>query len=232
MFDGSLAHGTEAGAYGEDTFLGRTDNLFLIAEVGSRFDLPLGRVIPSLRGAKLAGHVGVGGWFSTDRFGTFGGGRQTSGTGGTYVVLDQVVWTPSKGPPEPAGVPGEFLAGQPPPEEDPRSVAVDFSYARSESDVNLVDDSVLGGITWVGPLPPRRRDVTGLGVAIAGFGPAVDRRAHAETALEAFYRFRITPWVSLKPDLQYIFHPNGNGPVPGPLVKDALVFDVRLDVAF
>ena len=231
LFDGSLARGIRTGAYGPAKFLGRGDNLFLMAEVGSRFNLPLGRVIPALADAKLAGHVGVGGWYSTDRFTPFGG-RPTSGTGGTYAVLDQVVWRPSRGPAEAAGVPGQYPTGAPPAEEDPRSVAVDVSYARAESDVNLIDDSVIGGLTWVGPVPGRGQDVAGVGVLVAGFGPAVDRRAQAETSVEAFYRLRLAPAVSVKPDVQYIFHPNGNGPTTGRLVKDALVVDIRAEVAF
>ncbi len=233
VFDGSLATGLHTGAYGPSKFLDRGDNLFLMAETGSRYELPLGRVVSALDGVKLDGHVGVGGWYSTDRATTVTGGT-TSGTGGTYLVLDQVLWRPGHGRAEPAGVPGQVQSGQPPAEADPRSVAVDFSYAHAESDVNAIDDSVIGGLSWVGPLAAggRRHDVAGVGVLVAGFGPAVDRRSHAETSLEAFYRLRVTQWVSLKPDLQYIFHPNGNGPVGGPLVRDALVFDIRVEAAF
>ena len=235
IFDGSLAEGFHTGAYGPSRLFDRGDNLFAIAEVGSRYELPLGRAVPALAGVKLDGHVGVGGWFSTDTFATFApGGGRTHGTGGTYVVVDQVVWRPGGGPPAPAGVPGQFPTGAPPAEEDPRSVALDFSYGHAESDVNLIDSGVTAGVSWVGPVPAagRRRDVAGVGVLVAGFGPQVDRRSHAETSLEAFYRLRLTRSLSLKPDLQYIFHPNGNGPVGTPLVRDALVFDARLEVAF
>jgi porin len=231
VFDGSFARGVDVGAYGPSHFLDRGDNLFLIGEVGSRFNTPLDRVIPALAGAKLAGHVGVGGWYSTDPYHTLGGGT-THGTGGTYVVLDQVLWTPSAGPAIATGASGEAGAGGPPPIEDPRSVAVDFSYAAAESDVNLIDRSIIGGITWVGPLPSRMNDAAGVGVLVADLSPRARRRAGAETALEAFYRIRFTPSVSLKPDLQYIFHPDGGGAIGTPLVKDALVFDVRVEVAF
>ncbi len=229
LFDGSFARGVNVGPYGPSKFLDRGDNLFLIAEAGGRFNLPLGWLDPKLADAKLAGHVGLGGWYSTDPFKALGGGS-TRGTGGAYVVVDQVLWHPSSGPPAPAESPGP--TGAPPAEEDPRSVAIDFSYAQSESDVNLIDRSVIAGVTWIGPVPRRERDSAGLGVLVAGLSPRAGRRTDGETSLEAFYRVRLTQWVSVKPDVQYIFHPNGNGATGSPLVRDALVVDLRVEVAF
>ena len=48
-----------------------------------------------------------------------------------------------------------------------------------------------------------------------------------ETAIELYHRFQLTPFLSIKPDLQYIANPGGS---PG--VADALVATVRVEIVF
>lgn len=59
---------------------------------------------------------------------------------------------------------------------------------------------------------------------------------HFEAAIELTYQAVITPWLTLQPDFQYIFHPGGN--VANPLdsgitpIHDAAVFGLRTAVRF
>ena len=48
---------------------------------------------------------------------------------------------------------------------------------------------------------------------------------YSETAIEAFYKYQLTEFMSVKPDLQYIVNPGGAG-------RDAIVAGVRLEISF
>jgi len=50
-------------------------------------------------------------------------------------------------------------------------------------------------------------------------------RTNEETAIEVFYKARVSPWISLEPELQYIIAPSGIHP-------DALVVGLRFQLDF
>ena len=96
-----------------------------------------------------------------------------------------------------------------------------------------IDGHAAGGFAWTGPLPGRPLDVTGLGATYAHFPDGTRRREDFELAVETFYRIRLTRWVSIKPDLQYIVHPGGSSGTRRPVARgDALVFTLRLEMSF
>ena len=90
------------------------------------------------------------------------------------------------------------------------------------------DFHVSAGLSYVGPFEGRNQDILGFGVSWfhfsheAGSGFTQD----AETAVEAFYEIRLTPWLSVKPDLQYIHHPGGQD------LDDAFAGTIRVEVTF
>jgi porin len=90
----------------------------------------------------------------------------------------------------------------------------------------------MGGFTWTGMFSGRKIDVLGLGITYAHFSGETTTRDADEIAIETFYRIRFTEAFSLKPDLQYIIHPGGSGLTSQPLRRDALVLDLRADIAF
>ena len=54
-----------------------------------------------------------------------------------------------------------------------------------------------------------------------------------EAVLEISYQIQVTPWMTLQPDLQRIFHPGGNVLNPdGSPRKDALVLGLRSTLTF
>jgi len=90
------------------------------------------------------------------------------------------------------------------------------------------------GAAWTGALPGRDGDAFGVMASYVHFG---DEARFAgtfdeddELAVEAFYKFQLTRWLTLKPDLQYIINPSGRGPAGD--IDNALVGTVRLEVAF
>ena len=58
------------------------------------------------------------------------------------------------------------------------------------------------------------------------FGNAFHARDEYETSFETFYKVQLKPWFSIKPDLQYIANPGGQG------TRDALAFTMRVEVDF
>lgn len=81
-------------------------------------------------------------------------------------------------------------------------------------------DSFVGGVVYRGLISGRDEDVLGAGVAWAElFKGGSDR----ETVYEFFYKARITPRVSLQPDIQYIVTPSG-------IYPDALAIGMRFQV--
>ena len=74
-----------------------------------------------------------------------------------------------------------------------------------------------GGVVWTGLLPRRTEDQLGLAVAHAVIGRNARRSLglpSAETSLEATYSVRVSRFLQLQPDLQYIVHPGLAGHVP------------------
>jgi porin len=91
------------------------------------------------------------------------------------------------------------------------------------------------GVTWGGFLAARPHDEVGFMVASAWSSDGVrDDRADeglatdaTETALELTYRARLSDWLVVQPDLQYIVNPGVD-----PDIDNALVVGMRFEVTF
>jgi porin len=225
LFDGSIAHGVRLGEYGVADFLDRADNLFLIGEIGQRYKLNVGT-------RHFPGKIALGGWYSTDPFTPLNGAGRVSGTGGAYLLFDQLLWKPFRQRPVPAGPPGATPDFRPEEETYPGGIAISASASWADPLVNRIDGNALLGASWVGSIPGRPIDELGLGATMAHFSPGADTRENYELSLETFYRVRFTQSLSLKPDLQYIVHPSGSGMFDEPARHDTLVFDLRLELSF
>jgi porin len=98
---------------------------------------------------------------------------------------------------------------------------------------NLFGGFVSGGLTWRGLVPGRPADETGIAFAYASSGSAARRISRAtygraedgELAIELTHRVKLTDWLSLQPDVQYIVDPGLD-----PQVRDALVIGGRLAI--
>jgi len=84
------------------------------------------------------------------------------------------------------------------------------------------------GVTWKGAVEGRDADVMGLGASYARFStwPGAGFRGDGEAAVEAFYKVSVTPFFSVKGDVQYVTNPGGVG------ADNAVVPTVRVEVKF
>jgi porin len=201
LFDGALQEGIATGSRGPATFFGEPADLFLIGELG---------LVWSLQQETLPGRLGVGGWGHTGTFDRFDGNAQ-NGTAGGFLVLSQTVYRMN-----------------PADKECDRGLALFAQYGWADPNVSRINHHVGLGAEWKGALPMRKNDVTGLYAswAVLTDRPGAGFTQRSEVALELFYKVQLTPWLSVKPDLQYLINPGGVGR------NNALVATLRLEITF
>ena len=102
------------------------------------------------------------------------------------------------------------------------------------------------GINVKGMLPHRDDDVFGVAFSylrISDRARDYDRDLNVngtptpirdyESEIEVTYKAKITPWLDLQPDFQYVMHPGGHvADTAGNVVKDAAIFGLRATVRF
>ncbi len=84
-------------------------------------------------------------------------------------------------------------------------------------------------MVWRGPLARRRRDVLGLGATwvVLHNEPEGPFNRPSELTVEGFYKIRITRFLNIVPDVQFIHSPGGLSSQP-----DCVVATPRLTIAF
>ena len=182
-----------------------------VAEVGRRW---------AMTSSELEGKLGFGYWRQTGRMECFDG-DDLEGTGGFFLVSEQEMWRSHRSSPSPA------TSGA---QETPQSnMAVFFQYGSANADVSPFSKHVGGGFVWRGALPKRRSDVVGVGATWASLHdePEATTSEPAELVLEAFYKIRVTSFLSIAPDVQFIHS-------PGLLSsqRDCLVATPRVTISF
>jgi porin len=113
------------------------------------------------------------------------------------------------------------------PEAENQGLGAFFQLGWAPKDRNEIALYVGGGLAYTGPFPGRDADVAGIGVARANLSERLEASEGrtAETAVEAFYRLQLMPWMSIQPDVQFVLNPGGSG-------RDALVLGARTEIAF
>jgi porin len=194
-YDGAFQEGIQTGEHGPATFWGPPSSWFLIAEGGAKW---------TVGGAQLPGKLGVGGWYATGPFALLSPGHPTTpgvitpgrpttdGTGGAYAILDQQLHRQHPEDPNDTSGLGMFLQ---------------IGYAHPS--VAIIDNQIGAGLSWMGVVPHRSADIVGLAATYAHFSQRNGFQYDHELAVETFYKLQITPWASVKPDLQFIQHPGG-----------------------
>lgn len=204
FFDGATLDGISTGTRGPATFFSdsRSSSWSIIGEAGLTAE-----ELGFLRAAKLA----FGGWGHTADFARFDGGSDEEGTAGFYAIASSYVW--------------KHEAGD---ADDRRGVEVLLQYGWADEDIATSANHFGAGVQWHGPLDVRPDDSTGLYVTYTDFSDEPGAaESDAETTLEWYYEIQVTPFVSVKPDLQFYFDPGGS-----PDADDAAVFTLRVEVVF
>lgn len=200
VFDGEGQRGVLTGQRGPRTFFDGPNDYFLIGELGLMW---------SLRNDTLPGVLKLGGWGHNGDFECFDGSVR-HGTGGFYFILDQTLWRPQGAT-----------------EDDTRSIKAYIQYGYADPDVADFNHHISGGIVWTGALPGRTADTLGLAFSTVVLSKENEAFTESnETAIELFYGWQVRQWLTVKPDLQYIINPGGEG------LDDALVATLRVIVSF
>jgi porin len=198
LYDGTAQEGYATGGRGPSTLFGSPSDLYAIGEIGVTWDV---------HGQGMIGRLAGGAWHHTGTFEQFTGGTQ-DGASGYYLTFDQTI-----------------LRENPGDEDDAQGVGVFVIYDTADADVFEIDHHLAAGVAWTGAIDGRDADVVGLGVSWVHFSDDAGFDGDSETAIEAFYRVQLTPYFSVKPDVQYILDPSGGE-------DDALVASVRLELTF
>jgi porin len=200
VFDGAGQEGYTTGDDGPSTLFGDPADLYLVSEAALSWECKA-----------LAGRLALGATRHTGTFDRFDGETE-DGVNSYYAVFDHAIF---KEEPDDA--------------DDIQGAGVFARITFADADYSEVTLHAAAGGTWRGPLTGRDDDTIGLAVYYAKF---TDRAAagfddDGEFALEAFYKLQLTPFASIKPDLQYIANPSGSDEI-----DDALVASVRFSLEF
>lgn len=155
------------------------------------------------------GRFGVGAWHGTGDFDEFTGGT-SSGSEGVYAVLDQALASE-------VGEDGESIA----------TTGMFLRAAYADPEVSEIELHLATGVQWSGLVDARPDDLCGCAICIAELSDEAGFGEDREVVLEAFWRFQATPFLSFKPDLQYVVNPGGD-----PALDDATVLGLRIEAAF
>jgi porin len=110
-----------------------------------------------------------------------------------------------------------------------------FEFVGAPGDRNSLDYEFTMGARYTGLIPSRPTDKIGAGLIYSDNGNAFsDAYVNStggglggETTIEADYQYNPTPWLSIQPDVQYIFDPAGDSSR-----SDILVLGLRTIVKF
>jgi porin len=86
-----------------------------------------------------------------------------------------------------------------------------------QTNLNLFPFSIASGFSWSGIFSKRPSDAVAFGASYYMFS---SRKAgqNYEIALELAYTLKLTPWMTIQPDLQGVIRPSGTGDIPSALV--------------
>lgn len=155
------------------------------------------------------GHFRLGYWFHGDNFERLDGTGETDGTDGFYVTFDQEVYRENVGD-----------------DEDGQGIGIFAQFGASDGEYFEAERYVGAGLQWTGAINGRDEDVLGAGIFHVKLSEEGGFAEDSETAYELFYKAQITPWFSMKPDVQIIVNPGGSGN------SDAVVFGLRTELSF
>jgi len=155
------------------------------------------------QGQAAAGNPGnfkIGGYYDTNAYQALSNPTQAKirGNYGVYLLLDQMVYR-EDGPESKQGL-------------------IPFAVVTvAPSDRNTFPFFCSIGLVYQGLIPRRDCDTTAVGLAYGKFSRAL-KGQDFEMILEWAYAVALAPWLTLQPDMQYVFKPGGTGDIPNAFV--------------
>jgi porin len=169
---------------------------------------------PEMQG--LPGHYWFGAYYSPWQFAQFGSTQTASNSYGFYWHADQMVWQEEAGSDQGLTLWSAFVLSP-------------------QQNISKIPFQVNSGIVYKGLVPTRDQDITMLGFVYGDFSNDYANTISAtgagtpsyEIALEAGYRFQVTKFAYVQPNVQWIINPGGTGNIP-----NALVLGAQMNVIF
>ncbi len=188
----------------------------------------------------LPGALKIGGWAQSGKLADALSESTGSGNYGFYGILDQMLFRePAESLPPGSGK-SRPTAGKSAVETESGHVSdqgLGFfaMLAFTDPDRNFVSFSVDAGLTYRGLIPTREEDTLGVAFGYAQLSAGAEGSlseegtppAGAEMVLECTYQAKVTGWLVVQPDVQYIIQPGGTVSVP-----NAFVIGARATVTF
>jgi porin len=151
----------------------------------------------------------VGGYYDSNRYAHLDDPRRSQvGNYGFYLLGDQMVFRE-----------GKVDDGQ------GLSLYAAFMYAPPES-VNTLPYFASAGASYQGAVPGRDEDVAVFALYYGGFSRALPGQTY-ELTLEWSYAIKVTRWLAVQPDVQYVIRPSGRSGL-----GNALVIGGQLSLGF
>ncbi|QVM89136.1 carbohydrate porin [Pseudomonas entomophila] len=172
----------------------------------------------------LPGEYKLGYYYDSSNVKRIGSTQEVAGRGGHYLLVDQAVWN------DPAS-PG-------------RSLHAFGQYSASSKAASPFTQWYGAGVVLYKPCESRPRDTLALGYGRAvpnprsrdvleatafDAGQDVPNLDSAEQLIELSYGYQATPWLNLRPDVQYIVEP---GAFSGKDIDNALVVGLQVKAIF
>jgi porin len=111
-------------------------------------------------------------------------------------------------------------------EDDVQGIGLFAQYGWADRAVSEANHYAGLGMEWTGAFPRRDDDIFGVGVFHVRFSGRAGFEKRHETAVELFYKAQLTPWMSVKPDVQVIVNPGGSD------ARTAVAAGLRMEIAF
>ena len=212
VFDGSLGNGIPTGELGPSPYFHNSGDVFLIAEIDKSWNttpsaVPGGANPPASAPA---------------------GGPSLLRPPRSRVSAPGIPPTPSPTstePPPQAPVVPMPLSNKP--SGNPiRALTAFLMYGYADPTISSITQNMGAGLALTAPILSRPKDILGVGVQAAQLSNEISTTADYEIDYELFYRVQVTPWFYIKPDVQYISNPAGQG------TPDALAISLCRQIDF
>lgn len=186
--------------------------------------LPI-EAIYTYRGA-LEGQYKFGWYYDTSNTQRIGGSGENSGRSGAYILADQAVWRDSSDSARNLHVFGQ--ATQTDAATSPFSHWYSAGVVLHKTFANREHDT-LGFAYGRAVLNSRTRDVQEAAAANAEAADSISNLDSGEQLLELSYGAQVTPWLTVRPDVQYVMEP---GAFYGVKRDNALLLGVQVKATF
>ena len=204
-FDNSAGDGA-TNAYGISWRINSQQGYFSIFEIGHR-KTPRDSVVPS--------SFKLGGWRHSASFDDYLTGEPHPGNYGLFFALEKSIWRNN-------------LKGQ--------ELGLFFRSGLAPRDRNRYELAMDGGFNFFNPFTKMEGDVVGAGIVFAKVSDSIVQLEEQagihpisdyEIVLEVTGQFPATPWLTLQPNVQWIYHPGSSS-----ALSNSLVISIRLNFTF